>query len=336
MESRAAAQFIRGMKGLLQDLDPLAKRDKYDVADYWPLEMPGFSDEKGHPFVLPYDISCPLLYYNRALLQQAGIGLPDARWTLDTMLDAAKKLTKTGSDGKVVQFGYDGFMGGGQFEFEVLRFGGSFLDDKQTKCTLNSAACVQAVQWWLDLRHKYHVAPLPAEGTELGGSEKAFGNGQIAMYLSGTPTKQRLLSYQVDWDIAPVPAGPRGDQLTSGGGGWSVAAQNDKLEESWLLAKHLSSKENLAEMIGRSGWSIPARKSVVDSSYDSTRPPKSWPLVYKEVEKAKAISFSYLVRAAEVLSEVNSGLTALWNNGGEVKAALGQIVAKVDPLLAAK
>ena len=31
------------------------------------------------------------------------------------------------------------------------------FDDKLTKCTMNRPGSVQAIQWWADLRHKYHV-----------------------------------------------------------------------------------------------------------------------------------------------------------------------------------
>src|SRR5438093_9241976 len=51
MVSRWAGQFIRGQKAYT-DLSPLAKADKLDLKDFWPLLAEGFADEEKRPMVL--------------------------------------------------------------------------------------------------------------------------------------------------------------------------------------------------------------------------------------------------------------------------------------------
>ena len=156
------------------------------------------------------------------------------------------------------------------------------------------------------------------------------------MSIMGTPSVARIRGYTLDWDVAPIPRGPKGDQLRSGGGGYGIAGKTDEPEESWALLKFLTSKDTLAEMIGKSGRSIPGRKSVAEASTDATKPPKNWPVAFKEAEKAKAISFSLLARGGDVLDEVGKGLGPIFNAGGDVKGQLDQMTAKIDAILASK
>lgn len=336
MTTRWSAQWLRGRGpalaggGAFKDLDPLLKREKHDVSDFWPLLMPGFSDETGHVHVFPYDISAQLLYYNKALLQAEGVPVPDGSWTLDRLLEQAKRLTKPASQ----LYGFVGFPSGGQFEHGVERFGGSLFDEKLQRCALNSAGSVAGVQWWTDLRHRHGVSPSAPDMATLGGAERAFGNGNVAMVVLGTPSVGRVRGFQIDWDVAPIPPGPRGDQLRAGGGGYAISGKTPNPEQSWVLLKHLTSKETLAEMIGRSGRSIPGRKSVAQSTIDAAKPPRNWPAALKEAEKARAISFSLHPRGGDILDEVTRGLNAIYDTGGDVKAQLEALTTRVDALLA--
>lgn len=292
--------------------------------------MPGFSDEAGHVHILPYDISAQLLYYNKALLQGEGAASPDGSWTLDRLLEQAKRLTKPASQ----LFGFVGFPTGGQFEHGVERFGGSLFDEKLQRCALNSAGSVAGVQWWTDLRHKHGVSPLAPDLAALGGAERAFVSGNLAMVALGTTSVGRVRGFQIDWDVAPIPPGPRGDQLRAGGGGYGISGKTPIPEESWVLLKQPTSKETLAEIIGKSGRSIPGRTSVAQTSYDAGKPPRNWPAALKEAEKARVISFSLHPRGGDILDEVTRGLNAVYDNGGDVKAQLEALTTRVDSVLA--
>jgi multiple sugar transport system substrate-binding protein len=55
----------------------------------------------GATYAVPYRQDTWLLYYNKAMFEQAGVDLPDGSWTWDDYADAAEKLTK-GIDEKSV------------------------------------------------------------------------------------------------------------------------------------------------------------------------------------------------------------------------------------------
>jgi multiple sugar transport system substrate-binding protein len=88
---------------------------------------------------LPSDYWFAVLYYNRDLFQAAGLPLPDANWTWDNYLDAAKKLTAdTGTDKRYGAQWPD-------WQTRVRDNGVDILDAKETTCLLDQVPAVDAI-----------------------------------------------------------------------------------------------------------------------------------------------------------------------------------------------
>ena len=97
-----------------------------------------------------------------------------------------------------------------------------------------------------------------------------------------------------------------------------------------MLQDLLPQAERIAARLKARGETV----SVAESSTDATKPPKNWPVAFKEAEKAKAISFSLTAKGGDVLDEVGKGLGPIFSNGGDVKGQLDQLTAKIDAILA--
>ena len=332
MTSRWAGQFIRGQK-IYSDLTSYAKADRVDLKDFWPLLSEGFSDEEKRPMVLPYDITVQLLYYNADLLRASGVALPTERWTFDDMLAAAQRATKKDTG----QFGYDGLPNGGQFEYGVERFGGRLLNERMTQSEMNSAGSVAGIQFWTDLRHRHNVAPANAEQRAGQNMQQMFAAGRLAMAIggSGFAAQVRDLKATFDWDVLPVPRGPAGDPLRSGGGGYGLHKGTKDQEAAWQYLKHMVSSEVLMDMVGLLRRSVPGRSSVAKAAAaDASVAPKNWKVIIPVTEKTRHITFGLTPKGGDVLTELTPALTRIYDGNLSVKTELDTLTQKINAALA--
>ncbi len=98
----------------------MAKEDLNDISKV-------FRDDNqwdGKYYSLPFNKSTNVLFYNKTLLEKAGLKVP-ATW--DELKDAAKKLTQ----GKTIGMGFENSIGMDLQSF-VMQAGGEFVDEKKT------------------------------------------------------------------------------------------------------------------------------------------------------------------------------------------------------------
>ena len=60
--------------GVLEDLGPFIESSGYDLNDYWPSLLE-FAEYEGKLYGLPRDIGLEVLYYNKGIFDEAGLGL---------------------------------------------------------------------------------------------------------------------------------------------------------------------------------------------------------------------------------------------------------------------
>jgi len=123
------------------------------------------------------------LYYNVDHFDKAGLTPPTADWTWNDLRTAAQKLTvDANSDGTPEQWGMAFDLWFVQWLYWSWSNGGDMFDQAQTKCTLNTPACVEAIQWWADLVNKDKFAIAPATLASMQGGLNAFQTGAVSMY----------------------------------------------------------------------------------------------------------------------------------------------------------
>jgi multiple sugar transport system substrate-binding protein len=256
-------------KNQLLPLDSFIKRDKYDLSDFFEKSYPQY-EWKGKKHGISKGMSNQSTYVNLTLFQQAGITPPpvkasDPGWTFDEFARAAERLTKR-SGSETTQWGFTlvrALRGGfGQW----IRANGADLFDKDfTKCTLNEAKAVEALQFMQDLIYKYRVAPTPKEETAAGGPNPMFiQQGIVGMHIDPVSTLLNHRAAQFQWDLAVNPKGngSTGKRVTTGGGqAWLIPAASKNQEEAWAFLKHAVTPDSMKEMSGT--W-YPLRKSVLE------------------------------------------------------------------------
>lgn len=157
------------------------------MAGFWPALAPN-AMEHGRVYGVPFQNSTPILYYNTAIFQAAGLdpNRPPATWA--EFADAARAIAKT-SDGQTTRWGvmmpgtydYCGWITSGL----AMSNGGQFYNsDFGGEVYYTQPSTIGAVQFLDDLVHKFKVMP---EGiTDANAVTTAFFQGRTGMMILST------------------------------------------------------------------------------------------------------------------------------------------------------
>lgn len=256
--------------GAVQPLgDRLDASSLLDRNDYYPAALDAFT-YKGQLQCFPQNLSSPVIYYNKALFQEAGLEFPQAGWTQDDFLADAQALTQDrDGDGNIDQWGFGTKVETIRLAPFIWSNGGDFLDNPSdpTALTLSEPAARDAIEWFVDLQRVYGVSPdLTAETAQ--SSEDRFLNGSVAMYMNsrvGVPTLRTIQDFE--WDAAPLPLGDRPASVLHSDGfcmSNKAAEDADHADKVWTFIEYALSETgqtNLAE----TGRTVPSMIRVAES-----------------------------------------------------------------------
>ncbi|WP_433510719.1 sugar ABC transporter substrate-binding protein [Nonomuraea sp. CA-143628] len=138
---------------------------------------------QGKVYGVQLHLTCNTLFYNKAMLRDAGLE-PPTTWA--EFLAAAQKLTKDGVYGVALNQDHTYIWPW------LLQAGVTPYDPKTGKVMTPVADAVAALQFQADLIHKHKVAPVPVSSTDYSGPQKLFSAKRAAMILTGP------------WDLGPI------------------------------------------------------------------------------------------------------------------------------------
>ena len=203
----------------------------------------------GKLYAVPRDISLLIVYYNKDLFKKSGVAEPKNDWTREEFLTKALKIKeKTGVFG--ISFEEEPLF----YLPYVLSEGGSFFE-------INSQQTQKALNFYADLRKKYHVAPKREESASATMAQM-FLQGKLAMHLSGRwLTPKYLEEAKFDWGTVVFPAGEEGSVVPLDASGWAVSKSSKHKDEAIEFVNYLSSRE-VIEKFAQTGLIVPARTDV--------------------------------------------------------------------------
>jgi len=217
-----------------RDLGFFTARDKAFKIDDYAKGVVEAGSWKGKLYFLALFSNFNLLYYNKTLLDRAGVKYPDDSWNLDTVLDAARKLTS--GDGTTKVWGFNFSRDLNNITPYIWNAGGDAFDKAEdpTKATMSAPASLEALQWLIDAINKHKVAP-----GEAGATQPTFQSGQIAMQTmpvgSIGPVAQAA---QFPWDVTFIPKGKTGKRDNYAGTlFYGVSANSKQPDAAWSLLK---------------------------------------------------------------------------------------------------
>jgi multiple sugar transport system substrate-binding protein len=262
VSAQRAAQFAAG--GVMLDItDRLAgsSHPAADTNDYYESSFGPFTHD-GKIYGLPWLQQPVMMYVNKALFDEAGLGYPDESWTWNEFLNAAKKLTKDANGKRADEAGFDpnntvqwGFTLNGwpPAQMFIWQNGGEVITE-DNKSPIDSPEAMEALNFYADLVQ----GPLVPSQSIIRdrGFDQMFRNGQVAMFMGGAADDLDRTVENVQAFM--VPAGPGGKHVTFAdilGMGINAKTKNpDAAFEAFL---------DLTDAIHH--WKImPPRKSLAD------------------------------------------------------------------------
>ena len=226
-------------KDLLLDLTAYFEQEpKYlDPQKYDQTAFGGGMTIKGKRYATTNGTNVLALAYNKDLFDKAGVGYPQASWTWQDVLQAAKQLTVMEGD-KPAQFGLNNPGSWDPYpSLFIWAFGGEVWDsyDAPTKCLWDSPQAIEGLTFLQDLVYKYKVCPTAAQAQGLGGG---FESGKLAMDLPGTwivPFWRTIDRFK--WDLQFVPRSVNGKSVSCFfTAGFMVSKKTKFPDAAWKLA----------------------------------------------------------------------------------------------------
>ena len=227
--------------GVFEDITDLY--NSWDEADFMEGSINScYYDDK--LYGLPWGNNCLGLFYNKSMLEEAGVEVPTTWSELEA---ACEKLTTDTCKGLAIS-AIGNEEGTFQYMPWLLSAGGS-VDN------LTSDESKESMTYLKDLMDKGYISKECINWTQ-ADAEKQFASGQAAMMING-PWQFSGLSGDapdLEYGVAKVPKADDGDYASVLGGENVAICKGANVEASWKFLTWITSKEESAkicEAIGR-------------------------------------------------------------------------------------
>jgi multiple sugar transport system substrate-binding protein len=314
----------------LLDISALKSDADYNFADIYPSTLDLITKD-GKNYGIPFSTPPSMIYYNKNLFKEKGLATPtelykQGKWNYEEYLKAAKALTDS-SKGiygtNLIRNGWANWPDAFQTVFNA--YGAELINKEGNKFTLNSTEGEQALQMFSDMVFKDGVHPKP-------GDQTTFDSGKIAM-------QKELFSYMgkakavkdFEWDIAPLPAGPKGPGTTLGYGAVVVLKDTAHPKEATEFLKFITNPANMAIS---SQYFVPSRKSVLESDGFLKQGPSAESMKLAVIDQmATAKTLPTFKDWTKIDSNMKTVFDYLYSQSAPVKEVLKKAEETVSPLL---
>ncbi|MBW7455579.1 extracellular solute-binding protein, partial [Paenibacillus sepulcri] len=259
----AAAQIETTLMGRLAADGALAS-----IADLLPQDAAALSDAiipsirdansyGGKLYTVPMGYNSNVLYYNKKMIEDAGLTPDDLPKTWDQLMEVSKKLTQdTNNDGKPEVYGY-GFPTRAPWILEVRLWQNKaeLFDEAGTKAMFDSPEAVNTFNNYLKLVDTKSTIMVSTD-TAVNELTDMFAAGQIAMFEQSS-TAFLGIAGKVKFDLGMSQFPTMGEQVYSLGGynlGVFAEAPAEQQQAAAELAKWWASPEGAAKWTSLSNY----------------------------------------------------------------------------------
>ena len=249
--------------------------ENYDLSDY----SPGLISQYTFASVLqtmPFQLSNPILYYNKKAFRAAGLDADKPPTTLTEILEASRKIVATGKAKGAADKAFALEIQAWYPEQFLSKAGEAVVNNdngrnaRATAAKLDSKTFTDTLQW---------IVTMNKEGLMLNAGRNVSGqnhflavaNGDVAMTFGTSAalgTVYQLLPAfpNIEIGLAPLP-GPTGAGVTIGGGSLYMTTKTSDEQKAavWDFMKFLNTPENQSYWHVNTGY-IPTRISATKSA----------------------------------------------------------------------
>lgn len=255
-------------RGQAVELTPYVS--ELDLSQYFesPFRSAAFRDGKHYGF--PSGTYNMVLYYNKALLDEAGLAHPSTDWnnaiSFQQVRDYAKQLTEGEGGNKRFGFAagpYMAFIG-----MYSLSNGGQNVFAEDGSCALTQPESLAVYQWFDDMLQTDGSMPRPTDTEVISGLEM-FRSSRIAMMVDGTFVHTVIRDIEeFPVGIAAVPSGTGPAFSSQFVDSWVVWKGTEHEREAWEAIKALNSPEALSALAGAGVGGTPVLRQTLEEQGD--------------------------------------------------------------------
>jgi len=331
--------YDRTSKGSIMPLDSFLKTEPVALNNFYSASLDWYR-YNGKLYGLPFNAATLLFYYNKTIFDKAGMRYPDASWTWNDVVAAARQLTKRDAKGKTTQWGmmvpeFLDVMNG-----PIWSAGGAgIVKDDYSAPAINDATSVRLLQFFYDLIYKEKVAPNPAA---MLGMPLGFASGQVAMHPVG-PTWE-VYSYRsvtsFKWDVTSMPLDPTTKKRVTPlfPNAFAIAANTKYPKEAYTLVKWLTDpmKNNSSIKLEAGYGSLNPIKWLPDTHLflgGAKDVPDHWKLFFTNLQYAKVIPHKQGFR--QWRTEAGRTYTAMLANSKTPRQAADEMAKTISGIIGA-
>ncbi|MDD3214190.1 MAG: sugar ABC transporter substrate-binding protein [Eubacteriales bacterium] len=279
----------------------------------------------GKLYAVPMSFSTCLLFYNKALFDQAGLDYPTDAWTWADAQAAAEKIKALGDD----IWGYYQPITYNEFYKSIASNGGSLLNADYSAFTVNTPENVAVLDAMI-ARVRGDNRVMPTQEDLAGrGDWDLFEEGKLGMLITGIwafPTLTDTCTF--DWDVTVEPG--FADKATFFFANVNcVSPSSDKQEAAAKFIDAMGSDPDIVQLRLDASWELP---TIADQSklaqYLTITPPANRAAVFNSMDYA--IAPPALLEASAAAEIINNVLGTLEMNDMTAQAALDEIQAQLE------
>jgi len=250
------------------------KADKYDLSDHLERVIDYYTVEDTM-WPMPFNVSNPLLYFDKVKFRAAGLDPDNPPATLDEVMSASEKLK---TSGVVSQAGFGLKTDPWFLEQLMAKAGKPFVNNsngrtaRATKAAFDSSSGLEIFTWLSEMVSEGLAIVNADEGGSSVDNLLGIRSGTHAMTIDSSAalgTIQQVLESGeaggVEMGVAPMP-GPsgKGGVLVGGAALYIVnKSAPEKQAAAWEFAKFLNEPETQADWAAGTGY-VPIRESSVE------------------------------------------------------------------------
>ena len=317
--------------GALEPLDARLEADPAVIADLRPFARQAALYE-GKSYVLPFNVSNLLMYYNKDLFRAAGLDPEQPPRTWDEMLAAAQTLTKREGEA-VAQWGINTPPQWGRWAM-ANQAGGGWMDPTNNANLMGMPETARAYQFAADLVNVHRVASLDAAMNE-DFAEQQFTGGRVGLHFDSTGSMGNLKrDSSFEMGVAPLPcdricASPIGGAAL----GIFAGAPESQKEAAWQFLRFIMTPESNAEMFTVTGY--------LPILFSTSQHPQARAHLEANPEWATAIDqldVAFVRARPPAMPEIRAVEPGVWERivlqQATAEAALRDFSAEIDSLMA--
>lgn len=316
----------------LLDITDLCQEAGIELDIFWP-QCQAWMKYRDRIYGIPTNAGTLVLFYNKDHFDEVGLKYPDASWTWDDYLSAARKLTKHDPDtGRAIRYGcYPN-----EIKPLVWQAGGEFWDESLSTCTLNTPQVIRGFKMFYDTRILLKVAPSLGDeqsfsaggwgGGVFGSPIPLFATGRVSMLDMGRWGIVTFRQYQKEqkeaglpplrFGIAPLPHDvARATWFLSRS--TTINAETQHPRECFEFLKFLTTTD-YNRLICEGGDGLPSVKAIAQSDlflHDPDYPEEDQNHIYLEdVQYGRVFQVSPFIKAAE-FQKINDLITGRLREG---------------------